>query len=121
MGTMQVWEGLKLCTHKQGRNIKFSVSLCLYASLSLMHSHVNTYTHILSHPLPLLPFFPASVSHPPPGPSLLISPSLSLSFCFHLSSPSCLLSFSHFLSLSLSLLFKRKNKFFDLQVLFLTF
>lgn len=76
MGTMQVWEGLKLCTHKRGRNIKFSVSLCLCVSLSvsLVHSHVYTYTHILSHPLPLLPFFPASVSHPSPPPSLIPLP-----------------------------------------------
>lgn len=131
MGTMQVWEGLKLCTHKRGRNIKFclSVSLCLPLCLSYAFTCVHIYTHSFSSspPSALLPCLcfsslSSTLAHSPPGPSLIISPSLSLSLCFHLSYPVHLLSFSHFLSLSLSpSCSKERLSFFDFQVLFLTF
>lgn len=121
MGTMQVWEGLKLWTHKRGRSIKFclSVSLCLPLCLSYAFTCVHIYTHSFSSspPSALLPCLcfsslSSTLAHPPLGPSLIISPSLPLFLFPSLLScpPSFFLSFS--VSLSLSLLFKRKTKFF---------
>lgn len=126
MGTMQVWEGLKLCTHKRGRNIKFSVSLCLYVSVSLscihMRTHIHTFYPILSSSFPSsLPLFLIPLLHPHSSPSWSLSHNFSISLSFYLSSPP-IFFLSHFLSLSLSpSCSKERLSFFDSQVLFLTF